>query len=117
MSDDNYFLKMIIRIFNHGIYLGELESPEEYMEDLINIFANDTELFCRIENKTVVIEDSMCIPIMNLAINNNTLFVVPAGEDNFFSCFMKVIRHVSNVHKKKKETKNEKINEESFEWV
>ncbi len=116
MDDKDYFLKMIIRIFDNGIYLGELESPEEYMEGLIDIFANEKDLYCRIEHKTVVIEDSMCVPIMNLAISNNTLFVVPAGEDNFFSCFMKVIRHVSKVHRQNK-TKKKNIEENSFEWI
>ncbi len=117
MNDDNYFLKMIIRAVEHGIYLGEIDSPEKYMDDLVNSFVNESTLFCKYDNNIVIIEDSMCNPILNLAINKSTLFIVPAGEDNFFSCFMKVIRHVSDVHKKNKKAKNEKINEESFEWI
>ena len=116
MGDQNYFLRMITRVMEHGIYLGDIKDTEKYLEDLVDTFATEKDLFCRIEHKTVIIEDSMCIPIMNLAINNNTLFVVPAGEDNFFSCFMKVIRHVSKVHRQNK-TKKKNIEENSFEWI
>ena len=45
MEDKNYFLKMIVRVFDHGIYLGELESPDKYMEDLVDIFVNEKDLF------------------------------------------------------------------------
>ena len=101
---------------NHGIFLGDIEDPEKYLKDLVDIFAHDTHLFCRYDNEIVIVEDSMCNPIMNLAINKDTLFVVPAGEDNFFSCFMKVIKHVSDVHRKNKK-KKKKIDEETFEWI
>lgn len=115
MDDQNYFLKMIIRIVENGIHLEDVKDSDKYLKDLVDSFAHESYLFCRYENKTVIIEDSMCNPIMNLAINKDTLFVVPAGEDNFFSCFMKVIKHVSNVHKKKKA--EAKIEEQSFEWI
>ena len=116
MDDQNYFLKMIARVIEHGIYLGDIPDTEKYLEDLVDTFANDTRLFCRYENKIVIIEDSTCNPIMNLAVNKDTLFVVPAGEDNFFSCFLKVIRYVSDVHRKNKK-KNKKIEENNFEWI
>ena len=116
MDEDNYFLKMIIRLLEHGIYLGELESPDQYLQDIVDTFAKETSLFCKYENNIVIIEDSMCNPIMNLAMNKDTLFVVPASEDNFFSCFMKVIKHVSDVHRKNKNKKKE-VDENAFEWV
>ena len=116
MDEQNYFLKMIIRAMDHGIYLGNVDSSEDYLNDIVEMFAKETDLFCRYESKTVVIEDSMCNPIMNLAISKDTLFIVPAGEDNFFSCFMKVIKHVSNVHKEKKNKKKE-VDESDFEWI
>ena len=116
MDDQNYFLKMIMRVMEHGIYLGDIENTEKYLADLVDTFAKETHLFCRYENKVVIIEDSTCNPIMNLAVNKDTLFVVPAGEDNFFSCFLKVIRYVSDVHRKNK-NKKKKIIEETFEWV
>ena len=100
----------------NGIYLGDIEDTEKYLQDLVDTFTPESHLFCRYENQVVIIEDSMCNPIMNLAVNKDTLFVVPAGEDNFFSCFLKVIRYVSNVHRKNKNKKKE-INEETFEWI
>ena len=100
----------------NGIYLGEIESSDKYMDEIVATFANEIDLYCKYEHKTVLIEDSMCNPIMNLAISKDTLFIVPAGEDNFFSCFMKVIKHVSSVHKRNK-NKKKKIEENNFEWI
>jgi len=100
----------------NGIYLGDIDSPEKYMSDIVDMFNSESEVFCRYEHKTVIIEDSMCNPIMNLAINANTLYIIPAGEDNFFSCFTKVIKYVSTIHKKKK-TKKIEIDENAFEWI
>ena len=116
MDEDNYFLKMIIRVMENGIYLGEVKSPEEYLNNIVDMLCEDSNLFCRFEHKTVTVEDSMCNPIMNLAINRDTLFVVPAGEVNFFSCFMKVIKHVSEFHKREK-TKKVEIDDKAFEWI
>jgi len=107
---------MIIRVMENGIYLGSIDSPEEYLEGIVDMFNEETQIFCRHEYKTIIVEDSACNPIMNLAISNDTLYVIPAGEDNFFSCFMKVIKHVSDAHKKKKAKKKE-IDENAFEWV
>jgi len=53
---------------------------------------------------------------MSLSIRNNTLYIIPAGEDNFFSCFVKIIEHISDVHKRKKEEKK-KIDENAFDWI
>ena len=100
----------------NGIYLGEISSSEEYLNDVVEVFGSRSDVFCRFEHKTVIVEDSMCNPIMSLAISNNTLYIIPAGEDNFFSCFVKVIEHVSNVHKRKKEQKK-KIDDDAFDWV
>tara|TARA_B100000989_G_C19518836_1_gene463071 strand:- start:216 stop:566 length:351 start_codon:yes stop_codon:yes gene_type:complete len=116
MDDENYFIKMLARVVEHGIHLGDIDDTEKYLENLVDTFATETHLFCRYENKVVIVEDSMCNPIMNLAVNKDTLFVVPAGEDNFFSCFLKVIKYVSDVHRKKKNKKKE-IDEETFEWI
>lgn len=116
MDEQNYFLKMIIRVMENGIYLGKIDSPEDYMSDIIDMFNSETQVFCRYEHKTVIVEDSMCNPIMNLAISNDTLYVIPAGEDNFFSCFTKVIKYVSDTHKKNK-TKKVEVDENEFEWV
>ena len=94
---------------DHGIYLGEISSPEEYLSNIVDIFSSRSDVFCRYENKVAIIEDSVCIPIMSLSIRNNTLYIIPAGEDNFFSCFVKIIEHISDVHKRKKEEKKQKI--------
>ena len=116
MDKDNYFLKMIIRVLEDGIYLGEISSSEEYLNGIVEMFNSHSDVFCRYEHKMIIIEDPMCNPIMSLAIRNNTLYLIPAGEDNFFSCFVKIIEHVSNVHKRKKEKKKQ-IDENAFEWI
>ena len=116
MDSENYFLKMIVRVMEHGIYLGEISSSEEYLDSIVGMFNSRSDVFCRYENKNLIIEDSMCNPILSLAISRDTLYVIPAGEDNFFSCFVKIIEHVSNVHKRKKEQKK-KIADDAFDWI
>ena len=115
-KDKNYFFKMIKRILEDGIYLGNIKSSEEYLDNMVNTFNRDYDLFCRFDHKAVTIEDSMCNPIVNLMIRNNTLYVIPSVEDNFFSCFMKIIEHVSKEHQRKKDEKKE-IDENAFEWI
>jgi len=107
---------MIVRILEDGIYLGEISSSKEYLDDIANFFNQDGNLYCKFDYKTLVIEDSMCNPILNLVIRSNTLYILPSIEDNFFSCFVKIISYVSTPKRKKKNVKKE-IDEKEFEWI
>ena len=51
MDKDNYFLKMIIRVMENGIYLGEISSSEEYLNDVVEMFSSRSDVFCRFEHK------------------------------------------------------------------
>ena len=107
---------MLMRILEDGVYLGEISSSEEYLEDIADFFNQDENLFCKFDYKTLVIEDSMCIPIVNLTIRNHTLYILPSVEDNFFSCFVKIISYVSQPKKKNTNAKKQ-IDENEFEWI
>jgi len=115
-SQDNYFAKMIMRILDDGIYLGQISSSSEYLEDIADFFNQDPNLFCKFDYKTLIVEDAMCMPVLNLMIRNNTLYILPAAQDNFFTCFMKLVSYISQPKKKKKNAKKE-IDENEFEWI
>ena len=105
MDSENYFLKMIVRVMEHGIYLGEISSSEEYLDSIVGMFNSRSDVFCRYENKNLIIEDSMCNPILSLAISRDTLYVIPAGEDNFFLALLKSSSMYQMYTKEKKEQK------------
>ena len=66
-------------------------SSSEYLEDIADFFNQDPNLFCKFDYKTLIVEDAMCMPVLNLMIRNNTLYILPAAQDNFFTCFMKFL--------------------------
>ena len=74
-AGNNYFLKMLIKILEDGIYLGEIPSSKEYLENVSDYFNQDANLFCRFDYKTLVVEDAMCNPILTLSVRNNTLYI------------------------------------------
>ena len=117
-DNNNYFANMIRRILDDGIYLGEIGSSKEYLEGIANYFNQSESILCKFDYKTLIIEDSMCDPILNLVVRNNTLYILPSVENNFFSCFIKILGYVSDQHKiEKRESKEKKVDENEFKWI
>ena len=117
-----YLLKMIKGIFEDGIYLGPTGSSKEYLSGICNYFNSKNETFAHFDHKMLQIEDSLCNPIVSLMVRNDTLYILPAKEVNFFICFKDILEYICKINEKEKiPSDNSDNSDESdnsdFDWV
>ena len=119
VSKTNVFLlKMIKRILEDGIYLGEIESSEKYLLDVCAFFNLRNDLFAHFDHKALLIDDAAGGRVMTLSVRNNTLYITPAMEDTFFFCFKNLLEFAcAKANPKKKKEVKKTIDDSEFEWI
>ena len=108
-------LEMIKSSIDDGIYLGhKIRNKDQYLLNLCNYFNLKKYVRAYYEGNVIVIEDELFRPIMSIKVSDDTLHLLPLGEDSFFSCFLDILKFVSAPRPQKAE---KKIDENEFEWI
>jgi len=106
---------MIKTSIDNGIHLGyKIKNKEQYLLNLCNFFNLKKYVRAYYEGNVIVIEDELFRPIVSIKVSDDTLYLLPLGEDNFFSCYLDVLKFVSSPRPQKVE---QKIDENEFEWI
>lgn len=106
---------MIKKSIDNGIRLNnKIECKDQYLLSLCNFFNLKKFVRAYYEGNVIVIEDELFRPIVSIKVSDDTLYLLPLGEDNFFSCYVDILKFVSAPRPQKVE---KKIDDNEFEWV
>ena len=112
-----FMLDTIKRILKHGIYLGDISSPDYYMMNLCKHFNSNSPFRAVYQEDKVIIETQDFEPIAGFRIRRNTLELASIGKDDFFNCFMDILEFVCKPLPKEKEKEKKQIDDSEFEWI